>query len=360
MGRKSFGFGWVLGSLVAVGSLSAACSNDEGGSSASEDVTGGGAGDAGTGGESSESGGSGSGGADGSGGEGTAGSGGDAMGGAAGSGNGSGGDGTGGTAAVCAPLADGLKVWLTMMVRMPPMNGEPPPPTTLIEDRLNRTDLDAGFQSLSASQAKVGMAVTFDGDLSLYRSGMETGLFYFDTVEFWLKTSSTNAGLVHFNDCFNSCDGEASQIFSKTMYDLRLVGGKLAWNFRDQDGGGPEADGSQGVVGTSNVADGTWHHVAAVIDKSEDTIALYVDGQLDLDSEPALDADLEAWPPNEIVQGETGPLTVGARREVNNPAPALQFLTGVIDELSFYETPLSKSDIQAIYNAGSLGKCEPE
>jgi hypothetical protein len=103
---------------------------------------------------------------------------------------------------------------------------------------------------------------------------------------------------------------------------------------------GVNTPGNDGVYGTRNVNDGQWHHIAGVYDGAN--IFLYVDGTLDT-SRPA-----------------TGSIFVtGSSVEIgyNSDAPGGNIFNGLIDEVSLYHRALSASEIQAIYLAGSAGKC---
>ena len=85
---------------------------------------------------------------------------------------------------------------------------------------------------------------------------------------------------------------------------------------------------------------GVWYHLAAV--KSATSFSLYVNGQLQDSRSPV---------PN-FMDLHVGDLRIGAN--------ALQgtHLNGLIDEVAIYDRALSSSDIQAIFLAGSHGKCK--
>jgi hypothetical protein len=88
--------------------------------------------------------------------------------------------------------------------------------------------------------------------------------------------------------------------------------------------------------------DGQWHHVAGTFDGS--TVRLYVDGK-------------------QVGSGTPAPVNINHNiSSIHNlqlggvaEFPSSGF-DGSIDELSVYNRPLSASEIQAIYNAGSAGK----
>jgi Concanavalin A-like lectin/glucanases superfamily/Pro-kumamolisin, activation domain/Reelin subrepeat B/Immunoglobulin domain/HYR domain/Viral BACON domain len=93
----------------------------------------------------------------------------------------------------------------------------------------------------------------------------------------------------------------------------------------------------------STLAPGVWYHVAMVYDGS--SVRVYLNGLLD-GSAGASGA----------VQASDYALRIGAYAPVNGTANK-SYLLGRIDELSLYGRALSAAEIQAVYNAGSAGKC---
>ena len=96
------------------------------------------------------------------------------------------------------------------------------------------------------------------------------------------------------------------------------------------------------LVSNGSMDDGQWHHVAAVYDGTHKY--LYVDG--------ALDASCSA---TGLISQNSYPVCIGGNAE----APG-RIWNGLIDEVSIYNRALTASEIQAIYLAGSSGKCIPQ
>jgi hypothetical protein len=90
----------------------------------------------------------------------------------------------------------------------------------------------------------------------------------------------------------------------------------------------------------------TWSHVAAVYDQLAGARRIYVNGV----------KVAERIDPPITVTNSTATVAIGAQ---SAGGPATYYFDGLIDELSFYSTALSTAEIQAIYNAGSAGKCVP-
>ena len=101
------------------------------------------------------------------------------------------------------------------------------------------------------------------------------------------------------------------------------------------DSGGPNVLQSISPVGA-----GEWYHVATV--KTSDSISLYVNGELQ-ESKPL---------PVDYTDDDTSDVVIG--QCLAEPASAMY---GLIDELEIFARALSQVEIQAIYNAGSEGKC---
>jgi hypothetical protein len=96
---------------------------------------------------------------------------------------------------------------------------------------------------------------------------------------------------------------------------------------------------------------GTWQHVAATFDLATQAMKIYVNG---------------AEVPSTLGPGST---TIAGIRQTNsqvqigsvnpNPAGNVGFWDGLIDEVEMFNRALTQSEIQAIFNADSAGKCKP-
>jgi hypothetical protein len=105
------------------------------------------------------------------------------------------------------------------------------------------------------------------------------------------------------------------------------------------------ADGSNAFVTGPAITDTGFHHYAYV--RSGNTHQLYVDGVLvasdTFTGSPGSTADID--------------LLIGGVRGAANSAGSL--FNGIIDEVEIFNRALSASEIQAIFAAGSDGKCKP-
>jgi hypothetical protein len=91
----------------------------------------------------------------------------------------------------------------------------------------------------------------------------------------------------------------------------------------------------------ANLLPNTWYHVAATADGT--TKSIYLNAQL-LTNNPAP----APYTPN------SNPVEVGRASNFGSG----YFFNGLIDEISIYNRALTQDELQAIYNAGSAGKCE--
>lgn len=197
---------------------------------------------------------------------------------------------------------------------------------------------------------KVGQAFSFDGVNDFvqvpHNSNLDPGTGSF-TLDAWVKTSATaNQTLVSKYECGGSCPAGAL-----SLYFLSMSAGKVVAEIRDSDGSSP---GSQFLMGTSIIADGNFHHVAMTRDMATSQLRIYVDGALDASA--ALNAGSDGAIQNN--DSEADPLIIGGffnggTTTLRNP------FTGLIDELEYFNRTLSVSELQAIVNAGSAGKCKP-
>lgn len=91
----------------------------------------------------------------------------------------------------------------------------------------------------------------------------------------------------------------------------------------------------------------TWTLVAGVYDQATGTRSIYVDG---------VQAATRTDPPITIT-ASIADLTIG--NWLRAPFDEGYFFPGMIDEVEIFNRALSQAEIQAIFNAGSAGKCKP-
>ena len=107
-----------------------------------------------------------------------------------------------------------------------------------------------------------------------------------------------------------------------------------------------EANGSyQCCILNTVPCTGVFHHLAGTyqqVDSTHVEINMYIDGQWQ---------QRATLPGNLANTLNTAPVTIGASGSWG------EFLNGVVDEASIYNRVLSPTEIQAIYAAGSAGKC---
>lgn len=177
------------------------------------------------------------------------------------------------------------------------------------------------------AQGIVGNAFSFDGNSGsavLIRNSIDMQIQDF-TIEAWIKRGDPNIVSYAGDGCI-LCYGDGG-------YGLAMA-----------------SNGSFGLTkigysGTSHqelpISDTSFHHVA--ITKSGSTVILFVDGQAYPATEP--------YDPGFAFYTN---MAIGTRGDNFNNT----FL-GFVDEPTIYNRALTEREIDAIYNAGSLGKCEP-
>jgi hypothetical protein len=116
-------------------------------------------------------------------------------------------------------------------------------------------------------------------------------------------------------------------------FALSLVGGKA--DFRFDDG----VSGSDSVMSTGLINDGSWHHIAGVFDNPNDTLKLYVDGVLSATA-----------PATKEPQTSGSPLTI-ARYD----SAVGEYLAGEIDEVRLWDRPVSATEITKNYRQRLTG-----
>ncbi len=172
--------------------------------------------------------------------------------------------------------------------------------------------------------ARVGLGFVFDGSGDGVTVGSATNLQLQDfTIEAWIKRASASAVSVPAGqDGFFFGFGHSGYAFGLRSY------GALSLSRIDSDA----------ITSGLIITDTNYHHAA--VTKSGTTVVFYLDGT--------------AWtsgPYSSTFYFNT-PAAIGARGDTLGNS----FL-GAVDELAIYSRALSTAEVQAIYNAGSSGKC---
>ncbi|MFQ5934358.1 MAG: LamG domain-containing protein [Dehalococcoidia bacterium] len=180
---------------------------------------------------------------------------------------------------------------------------------------------------------KVDQAFSFDGVGDYVEVPNDPSLrpgFSSFSIDFWLSTSS-QAFQVFFN-IGSTASGSGGVIRFDTGQ-----GGSDKVRYVLGDGAG-----NIGVIGgnSADVNDGQFHHIALAVDGPNQLATLYVDGAED---SLRFFGGLGSIDP-------TGPLFFGGGLAAGD-------MLGELDEIEFFDRQLSESEVQAIYLAGSAGKC---
>jgi len=178
--------------------------------------------------------------------------------------------------------------------------------------------------NVSYTVGRVGQAFSFDGNGDAVHVGNPTNLQFQNlTIEAWIKRGSTTQA---------SLNAGGGLIFA-------YGGGGYALGFLDDGHLFLTRIGVSQTTSTIQVTDTNFHHVA--VTRTNSTVVFYVDGI----AYPA--ANLAS------VFTFTSQAAIGARGDNSGNC----FL-GVIDEVTVYNRALSAAEMQSIYNAGGLGKCD--
>jgi hypothetical protein len=187
------------------------------------------------------------------------------------------------------------------------------------------------------ASGKVGQAFSFNGvNQSVDTSASPTSDFNFGasdlSIDAWVNFTTSPISPIIF-----------ATPQSQPLVQLRIFNNKGEFFIRD-DGGNPID-----VVGTTNLNDGVWHHLVGV--RQGTTGFIYVDG-VQQNSVPN--------PTFGSITSACGFAFIGGNNSgVNCGAPAAEnFFNGLIDEVEVFKRALSTAEIQAIFGAGSAGKCK--
>ena len=203
---------------------------------------------------------------------------------------------------------------------------------TIAED-ITGNNLGAHVNSPVHSDGKVAGSLRFNG--SNYVGVSDSDLWAFGsndfTIELWANWDRSGGGSIgHPGDIFIGNDEGPG---TRNKWFFALGGGVLNFHINGPSTGSrffPRAPFSPIV--------GRWYHLA--VTRSGNTFTIYVDG------EPKASTTETRAIPN-----ANAPLTIGQ-------AEQLGFMNGRLDEITIYHRALTQEKLQAIYEAGSAGKCK--
>jgi RHS repeat-associated protein len=196
--------------------------------------------------------------------------------------------------------------------------------------------------AVATAQGKVGQAFSLDGTNGYFLVPDAPALKPTNlTVEAWVRFTSLDSPAYGAVPA-----GETFVVFKKNTRTSDFEG---YWLGKQRDGGdyfvfgvSPAGGGMVSVRSASNLSTGTWYHVAGV--RGSNYLQLYVNGQL-----------VGATNVTGAQDYDTTPLYFGTSGQYYWDRK----LAGQLDEVSLYNRALSGEEIEAIYDATSLGKCLP-
>lgn len=156
------------------------------------------------------------------------------------------------------------------------------------------------------------------------------------SIDAWIRTTNPSTGRATI------VDKRAGSNTNPVGYHLFIFAGALGFQLAD---GQPFLNH---VATGPLVNDNAWHQVAVTIDRGSATGGrLYVDGALVHTFDPTTR-------PGSIAN--TAPLRLGVRL-IGSPQTFENFM-GAVDEVELFDRALSAAEVQALYDAGSSGKCK--
>lgn len=194
-----------------------------------------------------------------------------------------------------------------------------------LEDSVSGFDGNGYGMGYSNALVGDGFRLNGGGDRIEVTHVPELGLNSSFTFECWVAPDSVGNGPVIFE--------KGTDVLHRFGFQIGTSGLLCAYF----DAGYCSAFSDYGTV-----TPGIFTHVALVFDDSADTLRLYKNGIL----------VGEGTDPRTPSLNPTAPLVIGN----SNIVPTIAF-SGVLDEISVYDRPLSSEELLAIYLAGSQGKC---
>jgi hypothetical protein len=232
-----------------------------------------------------------------------------------------------------------------------------PPGTTIANDIVSFNNIGVHMNAPTVTAGKVRNALCFNGDNQWVEVRDHPEVNFMGacipgaplaesfTIDAWIRADTTQGLLTILDKRINPSD--------PIGYSLFIANGRLAFQMADGSGGGgscgPTASCENYGETTPSITAGNWHFVAVAVQRCDASGSPGV-GTLYVDGNPVL-----TFTPRKGDMYNPSNLLIGVR----NPAFGSANFRGCIDELEYFKRALSHSELQAIYNAGSHGKCKP-
>ena len=218
----------------------------------------------------------------------------------------------------------------------------------------NANDIQDGNDGTLVNDAtfapgKVGQAFSFDGDGDSVeiadpgpRSNLDISSF---TLDAWINVPSTRP-------VYQTVVAKTTAVSGGHQRNYGLFVSRSGGMFPDLTPGSISLSFTSGtskyhrVQGMTVVTDGQWHYVAGTYDGLD--LRVFIDG---IEETTPIKGSPGGGRAPDVFDG---PVTIGL--DVPN-APKWP-MDGLVDEVGIYNRALSASEIQAIFNAGSAGKCK--
>ncbi len=195
------------------------------------------------------------------------------------------------------------------------------------------------LQNATFTAGNVGQAFNFSGSNQAVVNTVNGNILNFGTsnvsVEAWVRATGGSGTRIIYDNGF--ANNNSVRLFINAA-------NQGSFFVRDDNGNLAQS------VSTAALNDSNWHHLVGV--RQGTTATLFVDGVAQIaSSNPLLG----------VINSNCGNTFIGGTATSSFcPATAIEsFFTGQIDEVSLYNRALSASEIQAIFNAGTAGKCKP-
>jgi len=193
------------------------------------------------------------------------------------------------------------------------------------------------YNGVGFAPGEAGQAFVFNGTNSYVEVPDSPALRLTNelTIEFWVKRQDLG-----MNDYIVNKGGDWTR--GGLNYGVSIARSQYGSHHGFQFAGGSRD--------SISIADLNWHHIAVVARNGDVDPTFYVDGVPQPVTARAGASTINLYP-------STEPLRIGAQVD---PASGWSYYSkAIIDELSLYSRALAAAEIQAIYNAGSAGKCQP-
>ncbi len=187
----------------------------------------------------------------------------------------------------------------------------------------------------------VAGALSFDGTDDFVSAGTIASTVA-GTMDAWIRPGGVYSGSQFIMGGLRESGADVTARYLLLARHLQISGCENRWLVLIADGSSVQYACSGQLYNSTNFPAGVWTHIAATYDGTD--VTFYKDGQ-----------SIATVAQTVSGAGNAEPFSIGRAGAFEREG----YYNGAIDEVEIFDRALSATEIQAIFDAGSAGKCKP-